>query len=129
MSSGSRSRCGPCSAAVLPGLLLGGASAGLTQGPLFAATSNLPPDRATTGGAVLSMARQVGSALGVAIVVALYSSNDPHLLGSFRRGWIFMATVALLAAAVSLVVRHQRSDAAPRVHGRRRLKERARGNV
>jgi hypothetical protein len=75
------------------------------------------------------MARQVGSALGVAIVVALYSSNDPHLLGPFRRGWIFMATVALLAAAVSLVVRHQRSDAAPRVHGRRRLKERARGNV
>jgi EmrB/QacA subfamily drug resistance transporter len=96
----------------LPGLLLGGASAGLTQAPLFAATSTLPPDRATTGSAVLSMARQVGSALGVAVVVAVYSSNDPHLLGSFRRGWIFMATVALLAAAVSLVVRHQRDDGA-----------------
>jgi hypothetical protein len=54
------------------------------------------------------MARQVCSALGVAIVVALYSPNDAHLLGSFRRGWIFMATVALLAAVVSLVVRHNR---------------------
>jgi EmrB/QacA subfamily drug resistance transporter len=91
----------------LPGLLLGGASAGLTQAPLFAATSTLPADRATTGSAVLSMARQVGSALGVAIVVALYSSNDPHLLGSFRRGWVFMTAVALAAAAVSLVVRQQ----------------------
>jgi EmrB/QacA subfamily drug resistance transporter len=91
----------------LPGLLLGGASAGLTQAPLFAATSTLPPDRATTGSAVLSMARQVGSALGVAIVVAVYSSNAPHLLASFRRGWVFIATVALLAAAVSFVVRDQ----------------------
>jgi hypothetical protein len=51
------------------------------------------------------MARQVGSALGVAIVVALYASASPHTLGAFRRGWIFMAVTVLLASLTSLVVR------------------------
>jgi EmrB/QacA subfamily drug resistance transporter len=89
----------------LPGLIIAGASSGLTQAPLFASTSDLPPDRATTGSAVLSMARQVGSALGVAVVVALYASADPHLLSSFQRGWIFMAGAVLLASLTSLVIR------------------------
>jgi EmrB/QacA subfamily drug resistance transporter len=48
----------------LPGLLIGGVSAGLTQAPLFAAAATLPPDRATTGSAVLNMSRQVGSTTG-----------------------------------------------------------------
>jgi EmrB/QacA subfamily drug resistance transporter len=89
----------------LPGLILAGASSGLTQAPLFASTSDLPPDRATTGSAVLSMARQVGSALGVAIVVALYASANPHLLSAFQRGWIFMAAAVLLASLTSVIIR------------------------
>jgi predicted MFS family arabinose efflux permease len=48
----------------LPGLLVGGVSVGLVQAPLLTAAGTLPPDRATTGSAVLSMARQIGSAIG-----------------------------------------------------------------
>jgi hypothetical protein len=40
-----------------------------------------------------------------------------------------MATVALLAAVVSIVVRHQPQDAAIRIYEQRRLNEPASGNV
>ena len=99
-------RIGPHShylADYLPGGLLGGAGAGLTQAPLFAATGALPHDRAGTGSAVLSMARQFGSALGVAILVAIYASPSPHNLSAFHDGWVFQGAAALLATAASVV--------------------------
>ena len=89
----------------LPGQLLAGASSGLTQAPLLASASTLPPDRATTGSAVLNMARQVGSALGVALVVAIYASPSPHGIAVFRHGWVFIVVALLLASLTSLVVR------------------------
>jgi hypothetical protein len=88
-----------------PGLVLGGVSSGLSQAPLFASTSSLDARRAATGSAVLNMARQVGSALGVAILVAIYASPDPRSLAAFRRGWIFMAVVVVAASLVSLLRR------------------------
>jgi EmrB/QacA subfamily drug resistance transporter len=90
-------------AAFLPSMILGGIGAGLAQAPLFAAASGLPADRATTGSAVLNMARQLGSAVGVAVLVALLASPVPHGLDLFRRGWILEAVVAT-AAAVALVL-------------------------
>jgi EmrB/QacA subfamily drug resistance transporter len=87
-----------------PGLILAGMSSGLTQAPLFASTSTLDAGRAATGSAVLNMARQVGSALGVAILVAIYASPSPHDLAAFRRGWVLMAIAAVAASAVSLVI-------------------------
>jgi len=88
---------------LLPGMLLGGAGAGLTQAPLFAAVSGLPADRATTGSAVLNMSRQIGSALGIAILVALLATANPHAIAEFRRGW-WLEVLAALAAAVVLLV-------------------------
>ena len=88
-----------------PGLVLVGVSAGLSQAPLFASTSSLDARRAATGSAVLNMARQVGSALGVAILVAIYASPDPRSLAAFRRGWVFMAVVVVAASLVSLLRR------------------------
>jgi EmrB/QacA subfamily drug resistance transporter len=88
----------------LPGLLLAGISAGLTQAPLFAAAGTLAPDRATTGSAVLNMSRQVGSAIGVAVVVVLLGTTSAHALGDFRHVWaaeIAAGTLAALAAAGS----------------------------
>jgi EmrB/QacA subfamily drug resistance transporter len=87
---------------ILPGLLIGGASAGLAQAPLFAAASTLPADRATTGSAVLNMSRQVGSAVGVALLVALLASGNPHSIHAFERGW-FAEVAAGLLAAVAIV--------------------------
>jgi EmrB/QacA subfamily drug resistance transporter len=95
-----------------PGLVLAGVSSGLSQAPLFAATSSLDAHRAATGSAVLNMARQVGSALGVALLVAIYASPDPSGLAAFRRGWIFMAVAVAAASLVSLL---RRKDPAPGV--------------
>jgi EmrB/QacA subfamily drug resistance transporter len=87
----------------LPGLVLGGMAAGLVQAPLYAAAGTLPPDRATTGSAVLNMSRQVGSAVGVAVLVALLGTGT-HTLGDYQRGWIAeagAATLTLIAIALS----------------------------
>jgi hypothetical protein len=89
----------------LPGLILGGAGAGLTQAPLFAAASTLPAHRATTGSAVLNMARQVGSAVGVAVLVALLASQHSDRLSLFHRGWLLELGAAAGAAGVMLVRR------------------------
>jgi MFS family permease len=86
----------------LPGLLIAGAGAGLTQAPLFAAAGTLPPDRATTGAAVLNMSRQLGSAIGIAILVAMLASSHPGALGEFHRGWLLIMAAAAGAALAVL---------------------------
>jgi EmrB/QacA subfamily drug resistance transporter len=88
---------------VLPALLMSGAASALIQAPLFAAASTLPADRATTGSAVLNMSRQIGSAVGVALLVALLSTSTPNELSEFRRGWALMALSAWAAMAVIVI--------------------------
>ncbi|MGH3297768.1 MAG: MFS transporter [Trebonia sp.] len=83
--------------AFLPGLIVGGMSAGLTQAPLFAAAGTLPPDRATTGSAVLNMARQVGSAIGVAVVVVILGTGAAHTVADFHHVWAAEAIAGLIA--------------------------------
>jgi EmrB/QacA subfamily drug resistance transporter len=90
--------------AILPGMIVGGISAGLTQAPLFAAAGTLPPDRATTGSAVLNMSRQVGSAVGVAVVVVALGAGARHTLAGYHHAWVAEAVaggLATLAAAGS----------------------------
>jgi MFS family permease len=87
----------------LPGMILGGVGAGMTQAPLFASAATLTAARATTGSAVLNMARQVGSAVGVAVLVALMASQHPDALGQFDRGWALQFGAAGAAALVVLV--------------------------
>ena len=83
--------------AILPGMLAGGISAGLTQAPLFAAAGTLPPDRATTGSAMLNMSRQVGSAVGVAVVVVVLGTGA-HTLAGYHAAWAAEAVAGVLAA-------------------------------
>jgi EmrB/QacA subfamily drug resistance transporter len=87
----------------LPGMILGGVGAGLTQAPLFASAATLTAARATTGSAVLNMARQVGSAVGIAVLVALMASQHPDQLAQFDRGWALQFGAAAAAALVLLV--------------------------
>ena len=87
----------------LPGLILAGVGNGLTQPPLFAAAGSLPENRSTTGSAMLNMARQTGSALGVALVVAIMNTDHPDSLGEFHRGWWFIAGTFAVAATICLV--------------------------
>lgn len=83
----------------LPGLLLCGIGAGMTQAPMFAAAGTLPAHRATTGSAVLNMARQIGSAFGVAILTALLGPGT-HSFAGYRRGWVFLAVASVIAAFI-----------------------------
>jgi EmrB/QacA subfamily drug resistance transporter len=93
----------------LPGFMIGGAGVGLTMGTLpAAATSALPPSRFATGSAVFGMARQLGAAIGVAVLVALLNdSTGGDLLSGLRRGWWFSLGAgigtALLAFAIGPV--------------------------
>lgn len=105
----------------LPGFMLGGAGVGMTLGTLpAAATAALPPQRFATGTAVFGMARQLGSAIGVAVLVALLDSSGGDLLAGLQRGWAFALASGLGAAALALAfgpvgspVRGPQPDRAP----------------
>jgi EmrB/QacA subfamily drug resistance transporter len=91
---------------LLPAQLLGGAGVGLTIPSLIGAgTSSLGPAHFGTGSGILNMARQVGTVLGVAGLVAILSRvipGDP--LAAYRHGVIlviaFFAAAGVLSAAV-----------------------------
>lgn len=104
--------------AFLPGMLVGGAGVGLVNPALAgASTAQLPPARLATGSAVLSMARQLGSAIGVAVLVAVLGTPAPsEALHAFDHGWLVMSGAAVAAGAAFLAVgpiRVARATAAP----------------
>ena len=81
----------------LPGTLLVGVGIGLTFPVLSAgAVSSLPPARFAVGSAVNQTARQIGGALGIAVLVALIGSQrqlaDP--IDGFHQLWAFAAAAA-----------------------------------
>ena len=91
---------------LLPGLFLTGTGVGLTLPALSsAAAASLPPARFATGAAVLTMSRQLGIALGVAVLVAVLGTPAPgEALAAFQEGWTFQVTAALLGAAAGLAI-------------------------
>jgi EmrB/QacA subfamily drug resistance transporter len=100
-------------AAFLPGLFAGGISAGLVQAPLFAAAGTLPPNRATTGSAVLTMARQVGSAIGVAVVVVILGTAAVHPVAAYHHVWLAEVIAALAACLAVVATAGQTPERAP----------------
>ncbi len=104
---------------MLGGLLLTGIGVGLTM-PTFMATaaSSLPAPSFATGSAVVNMLRQVGLAIGVAVLVAVIGRpSAAHRLAGFQHGWYVIAAFALLAAAASLLLRPRARVAALAVAG------------
>src|SRR3954452_933926 len=85
---------------LLPGMVLTGIGVGLTLPSVSAAAvSELPPARLATGSAVLQMSRQLGIALGVAILIAIFGRPAPQdVLAHFHDGWWFIAAMGFLAA-------------------------------
>jgi predicted MFS family arabinose efflux permease len=88
---------------LLPAQLLGGAGVGLTIPSLLGAGSaSLPPDRFGTGSGILNMARQVGTVLGVAGLVAILAHvvpSDP--VTTYRQGLLLVVAFFAAAGAVS----------------------------
>ena len=92
--------------AMLPGMVLTGIGVGLTIPSLSsAAAASLPPDRFSTGIAVLTMSRQIGAVLGVAILVAILANPVPgDPVAVFQDAWIFMALASVAASLACLAL-------------------------
>lgn len=88
----------------LPAFVLTGVGVGLSLPALSsAAVASLPPSRFATGGAINNTARQVGAALGVALLVAIIGAPGPgQALAAFRHGFVFSAGCALACSAIAL---------------------------
>ncbi len=85
----------------LPGMIVGAVGVGLTQASLFGlAAGVLPGNRFATGFGVLNMSRQIGLALGVAVLVALLGTTPA--IGDFREGYWQMVVAGGLAAGVAI---------------------------
>jgi hypothetical protein len=91
-------------ARMLPGMLLTGTGVGLTLPTLVsAAVSAVPPQRFATGSGIVTMARQVGIVLGVAILVTVLGHpGGPGALRVFQHATVFLAVTAFTAGLVSL---------------------------
>jgi NTE family protein len=99
----------------LPAYLVSGIGVGLTLPSLSsAAVAALPSTRFATGGAVNNTARQVGAAIGVALLIAIIGTPTPaEALDAFKHGFIFCAACALACSAIGLTLGRVRVAAAP----------------
>jgi EmrB/QacA subfamily drug resistance transporter len=97
----------------LPGMLISGAGVGLVIPTLTGAgASSLAPERFATGAAVLTMGRQIGAALGVAVLVAVLGTAT-STAGDFHSAWLITVAGALAAGlALATIGPRVRRDAA-----------------
>jgi EmrB/QacA subfamily drug resistance transporter len=99
---------------MFPGLVIVGVGVGLTLPTMMAsATSELSPENFATGSAVVNMLRQVGLAIGVAVLVAVLGkpSGSHGLLDAFDHAWLVIAAVAAATAVASLAILGRRGPA------------------
>ncbi|WNG82062.1 DHA2 family efflux MFS transporter permease subunit [Mycobacterium sp. ITM-2016-00316] len=96
---------------LLPGQLLTGLGVGLILPTLSSVVgSALPGPRWGSGSSLINTARQVGSVLGIALVVTVvgtHIANSPTELASIQSGWALLAaagvTTAIAGVALSVV--------------------------
>lgn len=93
----------------LPGAIVSGAGVGLVIPTLTGAgASSLAPERFATGAAVLTMGRQIGAALGVAILVAVIGTGGSSA-SDFHSAWLITVigglTTGLALAAIGAPVK------------------------
>ena len=100
---------------LLPAQLLGGAGVGLAIPSLLGAGSaSLTPARFGTGSGILNMARQIGTVLGVAGLVAILSRVSPaDPVAAYRNGLVLVIGFFFAAGVVSAALLSARPVAAP----------------
>lgn len=89
---------------ILPGLIIGGSGIGLALPEIMSAsTSTLPPDRTSTGSAIVNMSRQIGSVLGISVMIAVLGT--PHTptqaLDQFRTTFWVIAAAGIVGAILA----------------------------
>ncbi|HYZ30060.1 MAG TPA: DHA2 family efflux MFS transporter permease subunit [Thermoleophilaceae bacterium] len=92
---------------MLGGMILTGIGVGLTLPTLMATgASSLPPHSFATGSAVINMLRQIGLAVGVAILIAIVGSarSGDELLHVYERSSWVIAALSLAGGAVGLAL-------------------------
>ena len=92
---------------VLGGMVLTGIGVGLTLPTLMATgASSLPPQSFATGSAVVNMLRQIGLALGVAILIAIVGGahSPTSLLHVYERATWAIAAIAAAGGLVGLAL-------------------------
>jgi EmrB/QacA subfamily drug resistance transporter len=93
----------------LPGMLVVGLGIGLTFPVLSAAAvSTLPQERFAVGGAVNQTARQIGGAVGVAILVVVLGvpRTPTEALAGFHHLWLYATAMALASGLVCSMLPH-----------------------
>jgi len=94
-------------ASMLPGQLLTGLGVGLILPSLSGVVGTvLPPSRWGAGSSMVNTARQIGTVLGTAVLVAVFAGTPD--LADFRRGWLVVLTTAALTCAGGLLIATRR---------------------
>jgi EmrB/QacA subfamily drug resistance transporter len=96
-------------AVVLPAMLLWGVANALIQPSLFACADAAPQAELASGSAVLATARQLGSALGVAIFVAVLGGHAATGLAGLDRAWLVVVITAAITAFAGLATGRRRT--------------------
>jgi EmrB/QacA subfamily drug resistance transporter len=101
----------------LPGTLVVGLGIGLTFPVMSAAAvSSLHPERFAVGSAVNQTARQVGGALGIAVLVVIVGTPATlsAALSDFHHLWVFAAAMATCSGLTCSLLRPARTEALAR---------------
>jgi len=90
----------------LPGMVILGVGAGLTFPTLSAAAvGSVPGPRFAVATSLNSVARQLGAALGVAVLIAIIGTPKPlQALHAFEHGWLFAGGCFLIGSIACLVL-------------------------
>ncbi|WP_072689726.1 MFS transporter [Rhodococcus marinonascens] len=91
--------------ALLPGWLIAGVGVGLALPTILSsAAADIPQARSATGSAIVNMNRQIGTVIGVSVLVAVVGTSvgydDTH--SAFVLAWWVIAAVAVCAAVTSI---------------------------
>ncbi len=110
---------------MLPGMLIGGVGMGMAMGPMTtAALSTVPVDEAGVASGVVTTSRQVGGALGVAVMGAIVAAaetvpqSDPRFPVQFVEGFqnaLEVGAVIALVGALSSAILVRREIGPPQV--------------